>query len=91
MYFPTSMLMALHEERAGGFDRRAFQAGLGSLEPWQARSSRARPWPIRAFATLSGRSQASARGAGLDYCLIDTSRPLDEALREYLAVRKGKM
>ena len=32
-----------------------------------------------------------ARAAGLDYFLIDTSRPLDEALREYLAVRKGKL
>ena len=32
-----------------------------------------------------------AQGAGLDYFLIDTSRPLDDALREYLAVRKGKL
>ena len=32
-----------------------------------------------------------AKAAGIDYCLIDTSRPLDAALREYLAVRKGKM
>ena len=35
--------------------------------------------------------KSRAKGAGLDYCLIDTSRPLDAALREYLAVRKGKM
>ncbi len=32
-----------------------------------------------------------ARAAGIDYFLIDTSRPLDAALREYLAIRKGKM
>jgi uncharacterized protein (DUF58 family) len=32
-----------------------------------------------------------ARGAGLDYFLMDTSRPLDEGLREYLAVRQGRM
>jgi uncharacterized protein (DUF58 family) len=32
-----------------------------------------------------------AAGAGIDYFRIDTSRPLDEALREYLAIRKGKM
>ena len=32
-----------------------------------------------------------SRDAGIDYFLIDTSRPLDEALREYLAIRKGKM
>ncbi len=34
---------------------------------------------------------AKARGAGLDYFLMDTGRPLDEGLREYLAVRKGKL
>jgi uncharacterized protein (DUF58 family) len=32
-----------------------------------------------------------AQGAGIDYFLLDTSRPLDAALREYLAIRKGKM
>ena len=32
-----------------------------------------------------------AQGAGMDYFLIDTSRPLDSALREYLAIRKGKL
>jgi uncharacterized protein (DUF58 family) len=29
-----------------------------------------------------------ARGAGLDYFLMDTGRPLDEGLREYLAIRR---
>ena len=32
-----------------------------------------------------------AQAAGIDYFLIDTSRPLDAALREYLAIRKGQM
>jgi uncharacterized protein (DUF58 family) len=32
-----------------------------------------------------------AQGAGIDYFRLDTSRPLDAALREYLAIRKGKM
>jgi uncharacterized protein (DUF58 family) len=32
-----------------------------------------------------------AQAAGIDHFLIDTSRPLDAALREYLAIRKGKM
>lgn len=32
-----------------------------------------------------------ALAAGIDYFLIDTSRPLDAALREYLAIRKGKL
>jgi uncharacterized protein (DUF58 family) len=35
--------------------------------------------------------RTKAQGAGLDYFLIDTSRPLDNALREYLAIRKGRM
>jgi len=34
---------------------------------------------------------SKARGAGLDYFLMDTGRPLDEGLREYLAVRRGKL
>jgi uncharacterized protein (DUF58 family) len=35
--------------------------------------------------------RSKAKGAGLDYFLIDTSRPLDAALREYLGVRGGRM
>jgi uncharacterized protein (DUF58 family) len=33
---------------------------------------------------------SKARGAGMDYFLMDTGRPLDEGLREYLQVRKGR-
>jgi hypothetical protein len=32
-----------------------------------------------------------AQGAGLDYFLLRTDRPLDIALREYFTVRKGKL
>jgi uncharacterized protein (DUF58 family) len=32
----------------------------------------------------------AAHAAGLDYFLMNTSRPLDEGLREYLAVRQGR-
>jgi uncharacterized protein (DUF58 family) len=39
---------------------------------------------------IEGLSSA-ARSAGLEYFLMNTSRPLDEGLREYLAVRKGRM
>jgi uncharacterized protein (DUF58 family) len=31
-----------------------------------------------------------ARGSGMDYFLLTTDRPLDGALREYLAIRQGK-
>jgi uncharacterized protein (DUF58 family) len=32
-----------------------------------------------------------ARGAGIDYFLMNTARPLDEGLREYLAIRQGRL
>ncbi len=32
-----------------------------------------------------------AKAAGIDYFLLDTSRPLDAALREYLSLRAGRM
>ena len=32
-----------------------------------------------------------AQGQGMDYFLADTSRPLDAALREYLAIRTGRL
>jgi uncharacterized protein (DUF58 family) len=35
--------------------------------------------------------QSKAKNAGVDYFLLDTSRPLDQALREYLTVRRGRM
>jgi uncharacterized protein (DUF58 family) len=38
------------------------------------------------LADLSQRSRA----AGMDYFLLETHRPLDEALREYLAIRHGR-
>ena len=33
---------------------------------------------------------SKARAAGMEYFLMDTGRPLDEGLREYLQVRKGR-
>jgi uncharacterized protein (DUF58 family) len=35
--------------------------------------------------------RTKAKGAGIDYFLLDTSRSLDEALREYLTRRHGRM
>ena len=35
--------------------------------------------------------QSRAKGQGMDYFLVDTSRPLDAALREYLALRTGRL
>lgn len=34
--------------------------------------------------------RTKAKGAGLDYFLLQTDRPLDNALREYLAIRQGR-
>jgi len=35
--------------------------------------------------------KSKARGAGVDYFLARTDRPLDDALREYLTVRQGRL
>jgi hypothetical protein len=58
--YPSLMLMALAEERVRDLDRQASRAGLRSLEP-----GRTRPWPIAAFAALTGRPRAGARRTGL--------------------------
>ena len=34
---------------------------------------------------------AKTRGAGMDYCLMNTARPLDEGLHEYLRIRQGRL
>src|SRR3954466_5076974 len=34
---------------------------------------------------------SKVRSAGMEYFLMDTGKPLDEGLREYLAIRKGRM
>jgi uncharacterized protein (DUF58 family) len=44
----------------------------------------------RIDAHIAGLREKS-KAAGLDYFLLDTSRPLDAALREYLALRAGRM
>jgi uncharacterized protein (DUF58 family) len=35
--------------------------------------------------------RSKAKSAGLDYFLVNTARPLDEGLREYLSIRQGRM
>jgi hypothetical protein len=35
--------------------------------------------------------RSAAQGAGIDYQLLRTDRPLDDALREYLTLRQGRM
>jgi uncharacterized protein (DUF58 family) len=50
----------------------------------------AKEYPAKIDAHLE-ELRSKAKGAGLDYFLIDTSRPLDSALREYLGIRGGRM
>jgi len=50
----------------------------------------AKEYPAKIDAHLE-ELRSKARGSGLDYFLIDTSKPLDAALREYLAIRGGRM
>ena len=35
--------------------------------------------------------KSKAQGSNMDYCLMSTSKPLDAGLREYLAMRKGRL
>jgi len=35
--------------------------------------------------------RAKAQGANMDYCVMATNKPLDAGLREYLAMRKGRL
>jgi hypothetical protein len=35
--------------------------------------------------------RSESKKAGIDYFLVQTDRPLDEALREYLTIRQGRM
>jgi uncharacterized protein (DUF58 family) len=50
----------------------------------------AKEYPAKIDAHLE-ELRSKSKGAGLDYFLIDTSRPLDAALREYLGIRGGRM
>jgi len=34
---------------------------------------------------------SATRRAGMDYFLMNTGRPLDEGLREYLSIRQGRL
>ena len=36
-------------------------------------------------------SAKKASAANIDYCLLRTDRPLDDAMREYFLIRKGRM
>ena len=56
-----------------------------------ARNTRARNTKRKIDAHIEGLSSKAARSAGLDYFLMDTGRPLDEGLREYLRVRRGML
>lgn len=49
----------------------------------------AREYPAKMDAHIE-ELRSKAKGNGLDYFLVDTSRPLDGALREYLGVRGGR-
>ena len=51
---------------------------------------RAQRIPAARSTRTSKRSAPRRAAAGMDYFLMDTARPLDEGLREYLAVRKGQ-
>jgi uncharacterized protein (DUF58 family) len=47
-------------------------------------------YPAKIDAHIQGLRTGAAR-AGMEYFLLDTSRPLDQALREFLVLREGRM
>ncbi|HUS08319.1 MAG TPA: DUF58 domain-containing protein [Bryobacteraceae bacterium] len=47
-------------------------------------------YPEKIDAHIAALKEAAQR-AGMDYFMLNTARPLDEALREYLTVRQGRM
>lgn len=51
----------------------------------------ARPAYLEKIQALIGRYREALRGHNIDYCLVETSRPLDAVLLEYLAMRGRKV
>ena len=45
----------------------------------------------RRWTRISQALRDRAHGAGMDYYLLVTDRPLDDALREYLTIRQGRL
>ncbi len=74
------------ESRRARDPRRSRNPGThGSDAGIRAATNTAKRW-TRTSRTLRDR----ARGAGMDYHLLVTDRPLDGALREYLTIRQGR-
>lgn len=61
MYFPSVMLMALHEERVRGLERRAVQRARRRQEPGRTRSRLALRALTRAGAGTGGLLAAGAK------------------------------
>ena len=67
-------------------DFRHLSQGVESLLDEEGREREALGAILICIALLDG-----ARAAGLDYFLMNTGRPLDEGLREYLGIRQGRL
>jgi uncharacterized protein (DUF58 family) len=63
---------------------------LESAEEVTAEPSSVRSAYLEQLADLRLRYERDLRGAGIDYVLIDTSKPLDFALLAYLAARSRR-
>ncbi len=60
--------------------------------PWMSRrSTRRRSTGLEIDSHIQDHRRPGPRRAGMEYFLLDTSRPLDQALREFLVVREGRM
>jgi uncharacterized protein (DUF58 family) len=80
-----------HAELTFPFDRAMRFRDPESSAEVLASPSAVREEYLRRLARLTGEYERALRVAGVDYCLLDTSTPLDFALLKYLAARKRAM
>ena len=69
------------------FEQATRFADLETDEEVTAVASEVRAGYLQAMHDLIARYRRDLRRAGIDYCLVDTSKPLDGALRAYLGTR----
>lgn len=93
--FRGSELIMFHvldpEELRPGFDEPLTLVDLETRDTLEVAPDYVRVEYRARLAAHIARLRELARQAGMDYFLLETHRPLDEALREYLSVREGRM
>lgn len=76
-----------HAELSFPFERATRFHDLETGDEIMAVASQVREYYLKQIHDLTALYQRELRLAGIDYCLVDTSKPLDRALGSYLAAR----